>query len=349
MSGSQSEKPRAPGAPAVRRISTRNVGAAAAAATAAAPSLQSRFDSAAQSLAERGTPYAPAVAAEPGSTSPAGDTTATDDKGRPVRFARIPTHLVDPNPFNARRIYESDKIAALATSMRAEGQMVPCIGTMRNGRCITIAGHYRYKAINAAKIETVEFKLYENLTDRELYEMSYRENADRQAQTALDNALVWRDLLDQGIYPDQTALAAAVSQSLPNVNKTMAILDLPEPVLELVRATPSEFALSALYELNQLAKVAPLDQTVAMAQKLATGDAGRKECAELRGKFANPQPRKARTSSRQYRILHGGGQNPIGTLKEWDAGKIVLDLQVPDPTKRTAIVAQLKTLFEVSD
>jgi hypothetical protein len=37
--------------------------------------------------------------------------------------------------------------------------------------------------------------VYESLNDRELYSHSYRENAERETQTALDNALSWQLLL----------------------------------------------------------------------------------------------------------------------------------------------------------
>jgi ParB family chromosome partitioning protein len=50
--------------------------------------------------------------------------------------------------------------------------------------------------------------------------------------------LAWRNLIDKGVYSSETEIAEVTGYSLPSINKTMAILGLPEPILAIVRENP---------------------------------------------------------------------------------------------------------------
>ena len=55
----------------------------------------------------------------------------------------------------------------------------PGTATIRNGRFILAAGHYRRHALIALRAPTMLLVIKEDITDRELYELSYRENSGR--------------------------------------------------------------------------------------------------------------------------------------------------------------------------
>lgn len=262
------------------------------------------------------------------------------------RFMTVPVDLIDQNPFNARKIYRPERVNELASSIGAHGQEVPGIATTRGDRYVLAAGHYRLRAIKVLGLKTMDLMVHDSLSDKELYGQSYRENAEREGQSALDNALSWRELLDMRVYADQTELAEATGMSLPNINKTLRILQLSEPVLDIVKEDPGSFALSSLYELALFEAVAGLKDTLAMARLLKEGEAGRKDIQEARSKIETPKERKRKETSRQYKIQREGAQ--IGTIKAWDSGRVVFDVVLPDVAERDEILAELKRRFGVS-
>jgi ParB family chromosome partitioning protein len=280
-------------------------------------------------------------------TAPAFTRESAGNGVRPVYFAAIPIDNIDPNPFNARQIYRPEQVKEIATSMLASGQLIPGLATVREGRTVLAAGHYRWKGIKAANIPFMNLMIHEGLTDQELYEISYKENDERTAQSPLDNALSWKKLIDDKIYASESAIAEATGMSLPNINKTLAILRLSEPVLELIRQQPEHYALSALYELVQLEKSAGTEVAVEIAKKIGNDEAGRKEVSELRARYEDPKIRKQKENSRQYKI-HVDGQ-PAGFIKEWDSGRVVFEVTLGDQGAREALVQDLKARFNLAD
>ncbi len=257
------------------------------------------------------------------------------------RVEAVPLSLIDENPFNARHIYRPSRVSELVSSMGEHGQDTPGTATIRNGRFILAAGHYRRHALIALRAPTMLLVIKEDITDRELYELSYRENAEREPQSALDNALSWRNLLDSGVYPDEAGLAKSLGQSPANINKTLAILKLSEPLLDMIAEDPSKFAMSALYELTLLEKDAGFEETRALVVAIAAGEAGRKEVQEARARLSSRASRKPKTFSRRYDIKGDG--RCVGALREWEAsGKVVLDVMFKDAKDRAQFIEEMR-------
>lgn len=270
-------------------------------------------------------------------------TRAVDAQGGPY-YEEADLGLIDDNPFNARRLYRPERVHELAESIRADGQLVPGIATIRDGRRVLAGGHYRFKALKVAGIQSMRLLVHPNLSDQQLYQLSYKENAEREAQSPLDNALAWRSLIDQGVYPNESAIAEVTGMSLPNINKTLAIMKLSEPVLEIVREKPEAFALSTLYQLTLLEKVAGSTVAGAMATKIADEQAFCRDVEEARARYESKPARKQKETSRQHRLIDSDGK-PLGVLKDWDSGKVSFEITLLDPAQRRALVDELKERF----
>jgi ParB family chromosome partitioning protein len=67
----------------------------------------------------------------------------------------------------------------------------------------------------------------------------------------------------------------------------------------------------------------------------------------IRAKLEHAKPRKKKEVSRQYRIKSGQAQ--IGFIKEWDSGRVALDVTLADPKERDALVEELKRRFHLGD
>ena len=268
---------------------------------------------------------------------------ATTEGARPLH---VPVELIDINPFNARHIYKPERVAKLASSIAAHGQEIPGVATKRGGRIILVAGHYRLRAIKQLGLPTMMLMVHDNLSDRDLYEMSYRENAYRESQTSLDNALAWKLLLDKNVYKSETDIAEATGMSLPNVNKTMAVLRLSNDTLDVLKQQPTQFALSSIYELVLFEEATDSASGTKMAKRILEGDIGRADIHDARVKIQNSKDRKRKETSRQYPIAFEGKK--AGVLKEWDSNKVSFEVLLETTEQRHELVSLLKTRFKIT-
>ena len=322
-------------------IKKTNMAERVAKAAAATPGIEERLRHA-QEVAHA-HPAAETTFAENRTTS---SPTQSIEESVSSRLQSISIHLIDTNPFNARKIYRPERVNELAASIGAHGQDVPGIATIREGRYVLAAGHYRLRALKSLARSTMDLMIHEGLSDRDLFEHSYRENAEREGQTALDNALCWRGLLDGGLFANETELAEATGVSLPNINKTLRILKLSKPVLEIISEDPASFALSTLYELALFEDVADQEDTLRLANLIRAGEVGRKEIQEARDKCSNKRERKRKETSRPYKLHREGSYD--GSLKVWDSGRVMLDIMFADSKVRETVLAELKTRFGIT-
>lgn len=263
-------------------------------------------------------------------------------------FEEVNIELIDENPYNARRLYRPERVHELAGEIRADGQLVPGLATIRNGRRVLAGGHYRFRALKAAGKTRMKLMIHPNLTDQQLYQISYKENAEREQQSPLDNALAWKSLMDEGIYPSESAISEATGMSLPNVNKTMSILKLSDGILDIVKERPEPFALTTLYQLSLLERAAGTSVAVAMAAKVKDEVAVCRDVTDARARYENKPVRKQKETSRQHK-LHAPDGTTLGVLKDWDSGKVTFEILLQDPTKRQALVEELKAKFAVGE
>lgn len=255
---------------------------------------------------------------------------------------------IEPNPFNARHIYRPQRVNELATSIGTNGQETPGSAVeLSDGKVILVAGHYRWKALKLLN-RPMLLVVYPPMTNQELYAKSFRENHDREEETALDNALAWRNLIDKGVYSSETEIAEVTGYSLPTINKTLAVLALPEPLLAIVRENPVQFKVSLLYELKLFAESAPVEKAIELAQGILTGDVSRKTITDARDFYHKPKNvRKQKETSRAYKITHDGKN--IGSMKTWDSGRVSFDVKIIDTVERQKLISDLRVRFGLEE
>lgn len=263
---------------------------------------------------------------------------------------KLPLERVIDNPFNARQIYNHDVIKERAASIATHGQRVPalaCEDWRRPGYYILIDGHYRKRAIQAAGKNEIECLIEPINTDLELYRTSFLLNAERNAQSSLDNALAWQRLLTEQKVDSEEALVELTGLSWGTVNKTLALLKLPAAALDRLREHPAKFGVAVGYEMFLFAKSATEDEVISLMQRVVDEDLSSRELESLRKKKQSKPARKPKEVSRQYKIRSGEAQ--VGFIKEWDSGKVAFEVRLPDPKERDALVEELKRRFTLSE
>lgn len=251
----------------------------------------------------------------------------------------VPVDEIVENPFNARHRYDQEAIDKLALSIAADGQLQPGIATIRDGKKVLLGGHYRLKAIKKANKLTMNLVIRKDISDQDMYRLSFKENDERHPQTAIDNAYAWKNLLDRNVYKSDTELGESIGVSKSTISKTLTILKLSSDVIDFASENPDSLGISLLYELQQLEEIAGSEQTLKMATEIVEGNAKRADITKLRERLKSSKQRKPHDTSRQYKLNQGG------TMKEWNSGRVVLDVKIANPEDRQKFLDEVKKRF----
>ena len=261
-------------------------------------------------------------------------------------FRKIPIALIDDNPYNARVSYRQERVTELAASIAANGQETPGTATQRGERYVLAAGHYRKRALIQIGAETMLVKVIDNMTDAQLYEVSFRENHEREGHSSLDNAILWDRLIKDGIYENEARIAERLKLSPGYVNKTMSVLKLSDSVKDVLRQAGDKVGVTTIYELVLFEQAAGAEPATELAKQVITGEIGRNFISAARSQLQTPSPRKSHETSRQYKI-YGAEKNQLGVIKEWDNGRVSFDVTFTDPEDRVSLIALLKERYAI--
>lgn len=265
------------------------------------------------------------------------------------RLERIPLAFLLDNPLNARRIYDPEVVQDRAASIATHGQKTPGLATPVPGRAgyyYLIDGHYRKRALLAANKTDMECFVESDLGDLDLYRLSFLLNEQRSGQSALDNAIAWRQLIDENKISKEEEISELTGISAGTVSKTLALLRLPDSVLDVMKEKPAAIGIAAGYELTLYFKLKGEEATRELAQRIVNDGLSSREVESIRRQAQEGRTRKVKEISRQYKIRSEHGE-VLGTIKEWDSGRVVLDIQVAERGARTELVSALKTRFAV--
>lgn len=283
-----------------------------------------------------------------GPEAPGAFSAESDDASAPGRvLKKIPLAQLHDNPLNARRIYDPVTVQERAASIATHGQKTPGLAApdpSRPGHYILIDGHYRKRALASAGKTEMECFIENDLSDLDFYRLSFLLNEQRSDQSALDNAIAWRQLLDEGKVQKEEEICELTGMSAGTVNKTLALLKLPDSVLSAMRERPSAIGIATGYELTLYYKLAGEDRTRELALRIMNDGLSSREVEAIRKQAQEGKSRKVKEISRQYKIRASDGE-VLGTIKEWDSGRVVLDVQLGERDAREALVDALKSRF----
>jgi ParB family chromosome partitioning protein len=262
----------------------------------------------------------------------------------------VQIHLdkLQDNPYNARQIYSIELVKERAASIAKNGQLTAAtVATDPNkpGSYFLIDGHYRKRALKLLERNTMNCVIRTVKTQVDLYRLSFVLNEERSGQTALDNALAWRLMLDQGTIQKEEDICDLTSMSWPNVNKTLSLTKLPTSVIERISEVPTKFGIALGYELVQFYNSTGEDATLNLIDRILEEDLSSRAVEKYRKQLGNNFPRKPREISRQYKIKRNG-QN-IGFIKDWDSGKLTIEITGLDANERTELVNEVKNRFKI--
>lgn len=140
---------------------------------------------------------------------------------------------IEPNPFQPRRDFNPQEIASLAHSILSHQQIQPVLVRIVDGRYQLISGERRLRATKHAGLKTIRAEVRE-ADDRLVSELAIIENLMRKDLNAIEKAMSFRRYLDEHNCT-QEELASRLGLDRSTIANTMRLLELPEPIKEMVQ------------------------------------------------------------------------------------------------------------------
>ncbi|MBR5345943.1 MAG: ParB/RepB/Spo0J family partition protein [Clostridia bacterium] len=197
--------------------------------------------------------------------------------------------IIDPNPDQPRRAFPEESIEQLAESIRQQGLLQPVLVTPAGSRYRLVAGERRWRAARKAGLQTIPCIVRE-MSLQEQMEAALIENLQREDLNPVETAMGLKALMDETGCTQEEA-AKRVSMSRPAVANYLRLLNLPEPVQDLVR----DGSLSAGHA-RVLAGLKSLKEQIALAEETVREGYSVRQLEAIANRKRTEKPvRKART------------------------------------------------------
>jgi ParB family chromosome partitioning protein len=253
----------------------------------------------------------------------------------------LPISQVKDHPRNARQVYDPERIDEMATTIARDGQRVPAVvmpDPDTPDGYLLIEGRYRKRALISLGRTTILASIVEPLSDLEAYRLSLLLNEERTDQTILDNALSWKNMLEDGTYRGQDHIAEHLNIKQGTVSKTLALLDLPPRVLSIIKTRPSSFGIRIAQEMRQLSKLVDEAALETIAEQVIADKLSVRDLERIRERKAHEPLTRER--SRAYPLQWGNTR--LGSIREFEDGRLKIDLSNAPEILRSNVVNAVK-------
>jgi ParB family chromosome partitioning protein len=144
----------------------------------------------------------------------------------------LPVSAMAPHPGQPRRHFDEAALDDLAESIAARGLIQPIVVRPHGHSYQIVAGERRWRAAQRARLHEVPVIVRE-LTDAETMEIALVENIQREDLNAIEEAEAYARLIGEFGHT-QEALGRLVHKSRSHVANLLRLLDLPQPVRQMV-------------------------------------------------------------------------------------------------------------------
>ncbi len=145
---------------------------------------------------------------------------------------RISVDLIDPNPLQPRSVFQPERLAELAQSIRSNGIIQPLVVQRSGHRYILVAGERRWRASRMADLHEVPVVVQEYADDR-ILEIALIENIQREDLNPIEVAQAL-DRLGQNLKLSHEQIGQRTGKDRTTVTNLLRLLRLPQPIQLLV-------------------------------------------------------------------------------------------------------------------
>jgi ParB family chromosome partitioning protein len=149
------------------------------------------------------------------------------------RLRNLPLESIRPGRYQPRSVFDEEKLAELADSIRSQGVVQPVVvRPVGEDMYELIAGERRWRAAQLAQIEDIP-AVIRKVSDEVSVAMALIENIQREDLNPLEEASALRRLIEEFQMTQQEA-ADAVGRSRPAVSNLLRLLELMQEVKDMI-------------------------------------------------------------------------------------------------------------------
>lgn len=142
---------------------------------------------------------------------------------------RIPTDLIEPNPFQPRMNFDQEALEELGESIRTLGLIQPItVRKKSDGRYQIISGERRFRACRATGMEMIPSYIRDT-DDQGMLEMAIVENIQRENLDPIEVAMSYQRLIEECSLT-QEQMAVRVGKKRASVTNYLRLLKLPAKI-----------------------------------------------------------------------------------------------------------------------
>ena len=145
---------------------------------------------------------------------------------------QVSVDQIDPNPLQARTIFQNERLQELSQSIKANGVIQPLVVRRRGGRYQLVAGERRWRAAKLGGLTRVPVVVQE-LSDEQLLEVTLIENIQREDLTAIEVARAF-DRLVKELNLSHEEIASRTGKDRTTITNTLRLLRLPSDIQQLL-------------------------------------------------------------------------------------------------------------------
>ncbi|HIX81102.1 MAG TPA: nucleoid occlusion protein [Candidatus Erysipelatoclostridium merdavium] len=149
-------------------------------------------------------------------------------------YKQIDIEKIKANENQPRTIFDDEKIAELASSIKENGLIQPLIVRKYNRNYQIIAGERRYRACKLAGLKTVPC-IIKDIDDKQMDTYAIIENIQREDLTPIEEANAYKTLIDT-YGMSQTELANKVGKKQSTIANKLRLLKLSDEVKDALKS-----------------------------------------------------------------------------------------------------------------
>lgn len=232
----------------------------------------------------------------------------------------IPISEIRSNPFQPRRVFDEEKLAELAESIKEHGLFQPIIVKKSIKGYELVAGERRTKAAKLAGFTEIP-AIIKDYTDEEMMEVALLENIQREDLNPIEEAEAYDNIIKKSSLT-QEELAKKVSKSRSYITNVLGLVNLPEEVKTLVAAGKISMAHARI-----LSKMEDADYVISLAYRIVNNGMSVRELESIsKGEEVAKRHRVTRVVplNRLYSVYENAMREKIGTRVTISSKKVTI-------------------------
>ena len=157
---------------------------------------------------------------------------ALTPENRPEDAVALPVDSIDPNPFQPRRLFQAERMAELAQSIRANGIIQPIVVRRSSDRYQLVAGERRWRAAKLAGLTHVPV-VVQQIPDERLLEVTLVENIQREDLNPIETAIAFERMMSE-LSLNAEEIGQRTGKDRTTIVNAVRLLQLPQDLQQLV-------------------------------------------------------------------------------------------------------------------